>query len=229
MDFEDRSYLLEMGGSPVAAFAPEALHDIRCYFEAMESFLSSSDGERRIRLQSKKTNVPSSVAEHLLHPENNLLWVDYFPSELRASVLVSLMSFFERYLNGVCAEAAILLRKPILHTQLRGNSIERAQLFLSNLCGFPGPKDQEWASVRTLQGIRNIVVHNGGALETGAELNRAKNLIKKVEGASCSELGMDFDAPFIRYAVSEVESFLLEMKSSFAAVCEDVKRFEGGA
>jgi hypothetical protein len=226
MDFDDRKYLIETGGSAVASFAPEALYDIECYSEAMEAFLAASAGERNLRIRAMHNRTPSEVGDYLSRPDNNLLWEDYFPSELRASVLVSLMAFFERYLNGICTEAAVLLRKPIKHTQIRGSAIERAEIFLTSLCAFSSPRRESWESVKTLQGIRNIVVHNGGTFEAAEDLNRARNLVKSLDGATCSEFGLDFESSFVRAALNQVTAFLEEMRAAFSNVCEDVKRFE---
>src|SRR5690606_30852640 len=153
-------------------------------------------------------------------------WEDYFPSELRASVLVSLLAFFERYVNSICTEAAVLLRKPIAHTQIRGSGIERAETFLTRLCAFSSPPRESWERVKTLQRIRNIVVHNGGTLEAAEDLNRARNLVKGFDGVTCSEFGLDLESSFIRAALNHVRAFLEEMRTAFLNVCEDVKKFE---
>ncbi len=226
MDFDDRSYLIEMGGSAVASFALESLHDIRCYYEAMEAFLASSSEERRFSLRGMRERLDPDIGEFLLNAENSLLWEDYFPSELRASVLVSIMSFFERYLNGVCTESSVLLRTQISHKTLKGSAIERAQTFLFRLCALPKPHEDRWRSMKRLQHLRNTVVHNGGLLETDRELANAQRLAAEMKGVNCSELGIDLEPEFIPYAINEVSQFLEEMSQALTVACERVKQFD---
>lgn len=218
-----------MGGSAVASAGPDLLHDIECYFEAMEAFLGSTAGERKLRLRTMRARIDSGISDYLTRAENELLWDDYFPSELRVSVLVSTMSFLERYLNGVCAEAAILLRKPISHTKIRGSAIDRAQTYLSELCTFREPSQDRWDSIKILQRLRNVLIHNGGTFESQQELKRVENLAQNLEGVSCHELGIDLEAKFIRFALGEISLFLNEMKSAFANICKDIIKFEGEA
>lgn len=227
MDFDDREYLIEIGGSAIAANGPDSLHDIQCYFEAMEAFLGSTAGERQLRLRAMRDRIDPKISDFLAKTENELLWDDYFPSELRASILVSAMSFLERYLNGVCAEAAILLRKPISHTKIKGSSIDRAKTYLTELCAFRRPNQARWESIKVLQRLRNVLVHDGGTFETPSELKRIENLTQNLEGVCCHELGVDLDSKFIRFALGEISLFLDEMKSAFEDICEDVARFEG--
>jgi len=229
VEFDDRKYLIAMGGSAVASAGRDSLHDIQCYFEAMEAFLGSTAGERKLRLRAMRERIDSGISDYLTRAENELLWDDYFPSELRASVLVSTMSFLERYLNGVCAEAAILLRKPISHTKIRGSAIDRAQTFLSELCAFREPSQDRWDSIKTLQRLRNVLIHNGGTFESPKDLKTIENLTRNLDGVSCHELGVDLEAKFIRFTLGEISFFLDEMKSAFADICRDVIKFEGEA
>ncbi len=101
MSFDVRGYLIDHGGSAVASNGPHSLNDIRLYYDMVESFLTLSGEERQFRLHGMREKLGRFVQESNISEEARMIWEDYFPSELRASVLISLMSFFERYLNGV--------------------------------------------------------------------------------------------------------------------------------
>jgi hypothetical protein len=155
-----------------------------------------------------------------------MVWKDYFPSELRASVLVSIMTFFERYLDGVCTETQILLRTPVSHKQLKGNSIDRARTFLMDICSLSLPTNHSWETMKQLQRVRNILVHNGGIPDTPQAEADAKRLAEVLPGFTYHELGNVLEAVFIRFALDSTSSFLDEMAKAIALACDKVKKFE---
>jgi len=226
MNFDVRAYLIEQGGSAVASNGPGSLNDLRLYYEAVESFLAMSGEERQFRLRVMREKLQQNVVESNIAEEARLIWEDYFPSELRASVLLSLMSFFERYLSGVCSEVAILLKTQISHRKLKGSAIDRSQIFLTDVCLLQGPQKKRWQSMRRLQQLRNILIHNGGMLETNQELAKAQALVGKMEGAICHELGIDLEPEFIQYAFNEISQFMDDLSRALAQTCERVKKFD---
>jgi hypothetical protein len=226
MDIFDRTDLLKLGGGTVVSFAPQAFYDLRCYYEAMEMFLASSHSERLTRLRAREEKLDPKIRAYLLSSDNSLVWEDYFPSELRASVLVSIMSFFERYLDGVCTETQILLRTPVSHKQLKGNSIDRARTFLMDICSLSLPTNHSWETMKQLQRVRNILVHNGGIPDTPQAEADARRLTEVLPGFTYHELGNVLEAVFIRFALDSTSSFLDEMAKAIALACDKVKKFE---
>jgi len=170
--------------------------------------------------------MDSEMRGYLLSSESSLLWEDYFPSELRATVLVAIMSFFERYLNGVCAEVGMLVRTKISHKKLKGSALDRAKTFLLDLCALNGPRVELWDEMRQLQQLRNLLVHNGGVPDSEQEKKRAGALADAIAGVVATEFGLDLETQALRHAFERVEAFMGELEAAASAMCEHVKRFE---
>jgi hypothetical protein len=53
MDFalDDRDFLLRIGGGGAVAVGGQAFHDLRCYYEAMEVHLATSETDRATHLE----------------------------------------------------------------------------------------------------------------------------------------------------------------------------------
>jgi hypothetical protein len=139
------------------------------------------------------------------------------------------MSFFERYLHGVCTETAMLLRAPVSHQLLKGSCVGRAQVFLMKVCRLSAPKSESWEALDQLQKLRNRLVHNGGMPDTENEAAEVRRLAQLLPGCTSTEFGIDLEPEFVRYVFDCTSKFLDEMVGEMATVCERVKRFEGDA
>lgn len=224
-DDDIRRELIARGGGFVASNARETLSDLWAYYESMEAFLRTSGDERDENYRTRAGAFNREVKELLVRENSELLWKDYFPSELRATILISLMSHFERCLNGICTETGILLRAPVTHKMLRGSNLERARLFLVDVCHFTRPTEDQWRHMKMLQRLRNLLVHTNGMPESNAEEKRNKELERSFPGCTATEFGIDLERDFIQHIFSYTSEFYDSIASEINSACEKIKTF----
>ena len=96
----------------------------------------------------------------------NAIFEYFFPNLQRRSALITLFSFFEHELDGLCD---LFIRKENVSVSLndmRGTGIDRSVLFLTKVVGLPIDKDTAlWQEIKNVQKIRNLIVHNNGELK----------------------------------------------------------------
>ena len=92
------------------------------------------------------------------------IFEEYFPNLQRSSALLTLFSFLEKELDGLCKLFQKENDYKITLKDITGNGIDRATNYLIKVAGVNFTKSAEWNEVKSIQKIRNIIVHNGGFL-----------------------------------------------------------------
>lgn len=91
---------------------------------------------------------------------------DVFPTLQWTSIFNSAYSIFERYLNDLCTILGKNASTKISLTDLKGQGIERAKLFLSKIIGVTNVfNSAEWNEIQNYSKVRNILVHTSGKLD----------------------------------------------------------------
>jgi hypothetical protein len=139
------------------------------------------------------------------------------------------MSFLERYLAGVCAELALLLRTRIEQRDLDGSPIDRARTFSTKICCLTGPNQQSWDKLKQLQKLRNRFVHSAELPSTTSEQRKLTNMCTGLPGIIVTEFGVDLEQEFIKDVFRHMYEFLGQMSAAIKEVNERIKQFESEA
>jgi hypothetical protein len=147
------------------------VNDVEEFFS--EKFLNAAMERNKQREDMDKYDRDDDDKEDLswlFFTGDYYLYASEFPNILRTSIFVSCYSFYENQLNLFCK---LLHRKRNLTlslTDIKGNGIERAQVYLKKVAQIEFPdKSQEWQFLKKCNLIRNCVVHNGGVVEENAK------------------------------------------------------------
>ncbi len=230
MKIFDRNDLLNFGGGLTIAFGANIFHDQRCYYEMMETYLSTSNIDREAHIEKNIQNFTPVIREYVEKHKYNPRWEQLFPNILRTSFVVSIMSSFEHYLNNICSDIEIILRTPISHRFLKGGSIKRGEIFLTQVAKLNKPTLRIWKSLHEVQRLRNLLVHNGGILEASSDQNEVHNLEKKLPGLVYSEEeGFILHPSLCLHYLDLVEDFHGELEVELKEVCERIQKFEKNA
>lgn len=98
---------------------------------------------------------------------------DVFPTLQWTSIFNSAYSLFERYLNDLCGILAKNAATKIELTDLTGQGVERAKIFLSKIVGITNVfNSTEWKNIQDYSKIRNILVHASGKLDLSKEKHK---------------------------------------------------------
>lgn len=105
---------------------------------------------------------------------------------MRYSFIVSLQIFMETQLRRFCSDIQRERHVPISVTDLKGSAIDQTRIFLTKLAGvivqdFP---EKEWENLRTLQKIRDCIVHAYGRVKDSRDESFLRQLASNITGVS---------------------------------------------
>jgi len=93
------------------------------------------------------------------------IFEEYFPSIQRRSALLTVWGFLEHELDKLCLLYQSEKGFRLAFSDLSGKGVDRSTGYLEKVAGLEGLKaSQEWADIKTLQRIRNVIAHDDGKL-----------------------------------------------------------------
>ncbi len=88
-----------------------------------------------------------------------------YPAIHRESLDITIFNFFENQLNGLCQILSGCVESKVELKHLNGKGIERARLYLTKVVDFDlSNLNPEWSYIKSVNELRNQIVHNGGLL-----------------------------------------------------------------
>jgi len=176
-----------LGGSLGIDFSLAGLAELREYYVTMERFLNETGKWRLATIDKRAKDLPAEKQQYyreFYHPHR---WLNSFPSELRASVIVSAMSFLESQLWQISLSAQYYSQTPFkqpkekILSSYRKYLQEYGQLSLKN--------NDTWKSINKFYLLRNYLVHNGMYLGQETDSNELQNIKNDIEGLSVDQEG----------------------------------------
>jgi hypothetical protein len=90
---------------------------------------------------------------------------EYFPILQRRSAFLTVWSYLEHQLDRLCLFYQSERKFGLSFMDLSGQGIDRSTAYLEKVAGLQGLKaSEEWNVLKTLQRIRNVIVHDNGKL-----------------------------------------------------------------
>ena len=134
-----------------------------------------------------------------------------YPDIHRSTLVVSIFVFIEDQLNGLCEVLATSMTTKLRFTDLSGQGIERALLFLSKVAGFNLGRISGLSFVKEVGRLRNKMVHAGGILSVDAQdkLNKFVQSTVGLRGEPGSRVHIDQE--FITHFIDETVKFFDEL------------------
>jgi hypothetical protein len=138
-------------------------------------------------------------------------FVTNLPNLFRRSLFIAAYSVLETHLNSLATDKQEYKGIALALNDVRGQGIERAQLYLKKVVGEPFPdKSIEWQVLKRLGDVRNILVHRYGRVDESG--SRDKDLVAWMKASGHVEIfplvGIIYLAPtFTEFVVSNIEAF----------------------
>lgn len=134
-----------------------------------------------------------------------------YPDIHRSTLVISIYIFIEDQLNGLCETLATSMSTPLKLTDLSGQGIERACLFLSKVARFDLGGVSGLSFVKEVNRLRNKMVHAGGILsaDSNDRLNKFVQSTAGLRGEPGRRVHIDQD--FITHFIAELVRFFDEL------------------
>jgi hypothetical protein len=169
------------------------LSDVSFSMELIEGFVKNVDQAAEDSIKKyhcEKQLIPDEDARCVTAVHQGLddnswdlenLFTELFPSLQRSSALITLYSFFEHELEGLCDLYKAEKGFDIDVSDMRSKGIDRAALYLRKVARLDVHQaSQEWIAIKNIQVLRNLVVHRNGQVSE----SRDKPLVQFVKAVS---------------------------------------------
>ena len=194
------------------------------YFDDLEKFKSFTLSSINNELKIEKEHIDSLVqkGEEYVDGADYLFIKDVFEKLSLRSFVVILYSFIEDMLNKLCNPSLIdddhwlevrgIKPLPLKYTDMRGDGVVRAGLYLEKVVGLNLHKDNKpWSEIKTLGKIRNSIVHDRG--RASDNINEDANIKQHLKNRSLfifddieiSSEYLDFILPTVRTFFKNIE------------------------
>jgi hypothetical protein len=188
------------------------------------------DRAEESEIQSLKTSV-----QHLSQDRQDefwqwhypIHWDDIFRSAIRSSLVVTLATFLETYLDELCKNVALVTKSEFDSMAGKGSTLARALRFLRAAGQFYRPDPSAWEEVGTFFKIRNVVVHNAG-FAAGSKYEKAiEGFCSGRSDIRLSYGTVEIEPEFFEFVIDRLLAFIEQLESEFLALCDRTRRLEG--
>lgn len=193
------------------------LNDIKDYILEIESKFESDMDQigKQLDKELKKKPLDPESKDYLIefYSEDYQKISETFLSTFRYSVLVSIYSIIETEMNSLCRHLKHINKLSLELTDLKGDGIGRAKLYLEKVCNVDFPDDiNSWANIQKLNKVRNCIVHAEGNVERVHNPAQLKNIIKNTKGLKLVNKRRIFaDKKYLENTILHVEDFLAQL------------------
>ncbi|HFD86337.1 MAG TPA: hypothetical protein ENJ35_01525 [Gammaproteobacteria bacterium] len=208
-----------LGGSLGIDFSLAGLAELRSYYETMERVLNETGKWQLSAIEKRAKGLPAEKQKYYLELYHPHRWLNSFPSQLRASIIVSAMSFLESQLWQITLSAQYYSQKPFKRPKEKILSSykkylqEEGQLSLKN--------NSVWSLINKIYLLRNILVHNGMYLGHENDSDEIKSIKNKIVGLSVDEEGYYIIEKLLCIKLFDcIEEFLCDIRAEVQRVWE---------
>ncbi len=192
--------------------ARNRLEEFRQYTLEIESKFNSDKNA----LSNSYDEAVKRLSEDEIREVDDYFYDNYYMIEeinidmYRKSTLVSVYSFLENSMNGLCRLLSSRHNYPVMLNDLRNEGIVRAKDYLEKLAKIDfSAINGEWSHMKTLNKIRNCIVHSEGDIKSSKNSSQLENIVANNPSLSLrNERNIKIEREYIDFSINEVEEFL---------------------
>lgn len=188
------------------------IENFRHYVNNMR--LNFSKDAENLKKEYEKEIDGITDSEHIeyiddTYSEQYELLTKFQPLIYKKSTLVSLYTYLEHSLNNACNSLHTLYKTKASITDLRGDGIVRAKLYLSIFFDFNfGDASSRWPFILEFNKIRNCIVHSDSDITAMNNETTLRNIVTSTKGLSLIDNKfIDIDDEYILCCIDNIENF----------------------
>ena len=162
------------------------LEQLKRYQELVEDLIDGLKGARRQLAEHQLLSLTDQAERDRFLREHDaeLHELDFvYPHQFRNSVVVTAFSWLEGELASICTRLKQNRALRLSWSDLRGDFLTRARMYISEVAGLPFPSDTEaWQEVQQFHRLRNCIVHTAGRLGLNTKNNRTATGFARSKG-----------------------------------------------
>lgn len=169
-----------------------AISALRKYLEVMEAQMEEVHRCERVAMERERPQNADEEDRQLFMNQQQAL-EDLFEQDLapamRYSFVVLMHTVFETRLRAFCSDMQSERRIPIPLRDVRGSPIEQARTYLTKLATLQVADVPEWQHLRTLQKVRDCIVHAFGYVADSRDEKEIRELASQSIGLTIDDYG----------------------------------------
>jgi len=143
-----RSDLLLGRGDRWAVSTPQdELEKFRFFVRQIERLIDQAEESEISSLKESVTGLSSEAQDEFWQYNYPVHWDEIFRTTSRNSMIVSLATFLEIFLNRFCYQVSLVTRSDLTAQDLRGSMLERARKYLRTIGKFKKPNSTNWDQI----------------------------------------------------------------------------------
>jgi len=180
------------------------LDELRLFLDTTEEFI---EAEEKRAIESLKPHGKQADFWAENYPWE---WQQIIGSQLRHAYIGSLLAATEYHLRQICRNTTKITNSKIKVDDLKGSYLEQARKYLGSVVGFSTPSARTWEIVGDLYVLRNVIAHNGGAVERECSKKRLQSLAKRSPGLTVND-NVHINKDFVIFAHNAIRAFFKEL------------------
>ncbi len=169
-----------------------AISVLRKYLEVMEAQMEEVHRCERVTLDAERPHGADEEDYQLFLNQKQAL-EDLFEQDLapamRYSFIILMHTVFETRLRAFCSDIQRDRGIPISLSDIRGSPIDQARTYLAKLAALGIADFPEWQHLRTIQKVRDCIVHAYGYVVESRTEKEIRQLVSENIGLSIDENG----------------------------------------
>lgn len=204
LDKDDISFQIQIAISQV--------YQLRDYYSRMEQIFESTKDWQLLAIKKRASELPEHRRKSFLDRNFPYTWDLSFPSELRASIIISCVSLLESQLIRFCHLMAS--RNGADFIEPKRNRFVMCRTYLAKY-GLRGPERTDWRTFEYVCKVRNILVHNGASLDGSGKDEEINKLRKLLQGIGSDETGYYIKRELCEIVLSSGELILCAIDRNY--------------
>lgn len=143
------------------------------------------------------------------------IFEEYFPSLQRHSAFLTVWAMFESELRKLCERYRDERCSRLAFSDLQGKGIEQSTKYLEKVAGLDLHKSRsrEWARIKKMNSLRNVIVHQDGSLRNGSndQVKSALTYINETDTLSNLDNEIEIKDGFLAHVLETVRVFFRQI------------------
>lgn len=222
-----RSELIAGHSEPWEISSPrEKLEEFQFFARKIESLIDQAEQSEVEALQQSVQHFSKDVQDQFWLSHYPVHWDEIFRSTIRDSVVVSLATLFETFVERLCYRVALVTKSELRSTDLKGSTLERARRFLLAIGHFQKPASSAWDEIGLFFKIRNVIVHSAGFTIDSNYEKPLEQFCQDRNDIRISGGMVEIEPAFLEFLIGKLVEFVGQLENEFQLLCEQARRFE---
>ena len=222
-----RSDLLSGRGSRWEVSSPrDELDKFRFFARQMEILIDQAEESELVSLKGSVTGLSAEGQDEFWLWNYPVHWDEIFRAAIRNSMVVSLATFLETFLDRLCSQVSLITRSELNVHDLRGGILERTRKYFAAIGSFKEPNSAAWTEIGLFFKIRHVIVHGGGFTLGTNHQKAIEHFCKNRTDIRLEHGSIEIEPAFVEFLIDQLKEFIQQLESEFKALCEDTHQVE---